>query len=253
MEITMTIQEYLSNPMGKGSSALMLSTIRQSLNSQYVDLQQRMSVKWYSLSDILYVAHVKIPSRKHDKLFYDVLLQFDISTASSYTINDANMTIFSNCPSFTYTYAYVYNDRDELIHWCKPKYNRNILKKKPENRNPDAILNYERSIYLACRYLSLNSRNYLSRIKAIAVTAKNTKIILSDVKTNDEIESLYQGYSATIKKEKDNKSESKKTQTNKNPQKPKSSGTKTPHQTKTTKKTTTTSKTRHTKTVKKSN
>lgn len=247
----MTIQEYLNNPMGKGSSALMLSTIRQSLNLQYEQLQSRMSVKWYSLSDHLYIAHVKIPSRKHDKLFYDVLLQFDISTASSYTINDAKMKIFSNCPSFTYTYAYVYHERNELIDWCKSKYNKNILKKKPENRNPDHILNYERSIYLACKYLSTNTRNYINKVKAIAVTAKNTRNILAEVRTNDEIESLYQEYSATTKKE--NKTEVKKTQSTKPVSKNTASSVKSPSRIKTTKKTSTTAKTRHTKTVKKSN
>lgn len=247
----MTIQEYLNNPMGKGSSALMLSTIRQSLNPQYEQLSPRMSVKWYSLTDNLYIAHVKIPSRKHDKLFYDVLLQFDISTVTSYTINDATMKIFSNCPSFTYTYAYVYNERNELIDWCKSKYNKTILKKKPENRNPDQILNYERSIYLACKYLSTNSRNYVSRMKAIAVTAKNTRNILSEVKTNDEIETLYQEYSATTKKER--KVEPNKTQTTKPSPKSKSGSIAKPsHHTKTTKKTTKTSSTRHTKSVKKS-
>ena len=248
----MTIQEYLNNPMGKGSSALMLSTIRQSLNPQYEQLSSRMSVKWYSLNDNLYIAHVKIPSRKHDQLFYDVLLQFDISTVTSYTINDATMRIFSNCPSFTYTYAYVYNERNELIDWLRSKYNKDILKKRPENRNPDQILNYERSIYLACKYLSANSRNYVSRIKATAVTTKNTRIILSEVRTNDEIETLYQQYSASIKKEKN--TEPNKTQTTKPSPKTKSgSGVKPPHRTKTTKKTSKTSTTRHTKSVKKSN
>lgn len=244
----MNIQDYLNNPMGKGSSVLMLSASRESLDSQYEKLSLRMSVKWFMLNKKYYIAHVKIPSRKHDKLYYDVLLQFDTSSfGDSIVINHADMKIFSNCPSFTYTYAYVCNEKDQLINWTRSKYNRNILRKNPESRNPNEILNYERSIYLACKFITSNSRNYISRIKLSAVKATNHQNILMGIRTNEEIENLYKEYDNIIQREKEKttkKKDTPKSSVNTNHKKGSTSSSST-KKTRTTSKTKTTKKTKH--------
>jgi hypothetical protein len=197
--------------MGKGSSVLMLSSIRESLDSHFEKLSPRMSIKWYTLNDAYYVAHVKIPSRKHDKLFYDVLLQFDKESIedNDIVINHANMSVFSNCPSFTYTYAFVYREKGQLIEWSRSKYNKNILSKRPESRNPNEILSYERSLYLACKYISTSHRNYISKIKTLSVTATSYASILSTVASNDMIENLYKEYDSKISGKKDSTSKEK--------------------------------------------
>lgn len=246
----MNIHEYMTNPMKRGSSVLLLNTVRVSLDSQYDQLSERMSVKWYMLNNSYYVAHVKIPSAHYEKVFYDVLLQFDLSTADdSLVINQCDMKIFSNCPSFTYTYAYVYNERNCLIEWARSKYNRNILKKRPVNRNPDEILNYERSVYFACKYITSSGRNYISRIKSIAVTAKYHSHILSEISTNDEIEYACKNRGALKPENKNATSNKKENMASREPSARRSSNsnTKVVSSTKKTSNTKTTKKTKHTR------
>ena len=157
------------------------------------------------------------------------------------------MKIFSNCPSFIYTYAYVYNEKKELIEWAKSKYSKHVLEKSPDRRNAYHISSYERSIYFACKYLSTNGRNNINQIKAIAVTAKNYKYILTDVQSTTEVESLYREYSTQKKllKNKDTKKPSHDEQLKKSsdtPPTPKKGVVKS---------TTKTKKTKYTKSVKK--
>ena len=247
----MNIHDYLINPMGKGSSVLMLSSIRESLDSQFEKLSPRMSIKWYSLNDVYYVAHVKIPSRKHEKLFYDVLLQFDKKSIddNDIVISYADVSVFSNCPSFTYTYAFVYHEKGQLIEWSRSKYNKNILSKRPESRNPNEILSYERSLYLACKFISTNHRNYISRIKTLSVTASSYSSILSSVASNDLIEKLYKEYDGKLTGKKESTSK-EKTSTSKNSNSQRNDSSKKTSGTSKTKKTTKTSKTKSTNKVK---
>ena len=58
--------------MGKGSSVLMLSNAKRELDNQYMELYTKITVKWYVLDDKYYIAHVKVPSKSKENLFYDV-------------------------------------------------------------------------------------------------------------------------------------------------------------------------------------
>lgn len=204
----MNINDYLKNPMGAGSSVLMLSQTRSVLNEQFETLRKRMDVIWYDLNDKYYVAHVKVPSRRHEKLYYDVVFSFlkDSIGNSALTINNASCRIFSNCPSFTYNYAYIYAKKDEIIPWLKVKYAREILKKDAVVKNPHHILNYERSVYLAMVYLTSEGHNYVSRIRSIARTTKDSELIKKNIKSNTEIEEINSAFDKAkrneVKKEK---------------------------------------------------
>lgn len=190
----MNIQNYLINPMGKGSSVMMLSNARKELDNQYVELYIKMSVKWYILDDKYYIAHVKVPSKSRERLWYDVLLEFDIDTmrdTSSSTINNANVRVFSNCPSFAYTYANVFNQNKDLIDWTRNKYPRDIITKKPEIRNPYEITSYERSLYFAIKYILSNGRNYKAKIDNNVFRKQNYLQIYNQIKSLDEILDLY--------------------------------------------------------------
>lgn len=190
----MNIQNYLINPMGKGSSVMMLSNARKELDKQYIELYTKMSVKWYILDDKYYIAHVKVPSKSREKLWYDVLLEFDIDTmrdTSSSTINNANVRVFSNCPSFAYTYANVFNQNKDLIDWTRNKYPRDIITKKPEVRNPYGITSYERSLYFAIKYVLSNGRNYKAKIDNNVFRKQNYLQIYNQIKSLDEILDLY--------------------------------------------------------------
>ena len=193
----LNIREYLVNPLGKGSSVLMIKDTQRVLDSKYHEVKGRIRMKWYTLYDKYYIAHLKIPSMTHDKLSYDVLLEFDIDSIrdSANVINDGNVRVFSNCPSFTYTYANVFDKNRDMIDWAKSKYSSEIFTKEPETRNPYKLRSYERSLYFAIKYVLSDGRNYVRSLKAASTKVEHHRKILVNIRSNSEIEELYRRYS----------------------------------------------------------
>jgi hypothetical protein len=189
----MNIQEYMINPMGRGSSVLMLSETRRSLDIQYASLVSKMSMTWYLFQDKYFIAHVKVPSRSVEGLFYDVLIEIDTDSIpeNSTIINSGNARVFSNCPSFVYTYAKLFNDDKDLIPWTLMKYNHQVFESDPVKRNPIKIINYERSLYFAIKYITTNGRNYKNRVRLNLIKKNHAEDILRHVNTTDEVIELY--------------------------------------------------------------
>lgn len=206
----MNINDYLINPMGRGAAVLSLPSVRKELDEQYKILYAKIKLVWYNLGNKFYIAHLKIPSRRNERLYYDVLIQFDIESIlpNTTTINSCNIKVFSNCPSFTYTYAYIFNKNKNLIEWTKKKYPLEVLSQSPSTRNPYGVLSYERSLYFSFRYITSNGRNYIDTIKTESINTTNYNRIISMVNTVDRIKEL--NGELTQKKEKDKKTERKK-------------------------------------------
>ena len=66
------------------------------------------------------------------------------------------MQIFSNSPSFLYTYAYSYLKQGLFAREFKRKLSSRVLTDLSKVRNPYGILSYDFSIYCALRYIILN-------------------------------------------------------------------------------------------------
>lgn len=154
----MTLMKYVSNPTGKGSAYVAnRSAIKQGLNMQYIKLLQNFRRDFYAVpytypnGDLLY--YVKVPSEfyKDNKISYDVL--FLLKYDSQKNRSSRAIQMFSNSPSFVYTYCYVYNQAGMIIDSLKSKYPTEALTKFPEVRNPIGSFGYEKSTYIAARYL----------------------------------------------------------------------------------------------------
>jgi len=216
------MKQWMENPMGKGSTVLQLRVLRENLDRQYMEIKGKIKVKWFSIGEKYYVAHIKVPSLSVDRLSYDVLLEFDMETLpkNSIVMNECAMRVFSNCPSFTYTYAHVYMEQGNLIQWCKSKYPSKVFSKDPVKRNPQKVLNYERSLYFAIKYITSEGRNYKSKLINGMIKVTNPRSISQLVKSSDEILKLYEyGKSKTKNKEKEKEQEKKKTKKDTNKKK----------------------------------
>lgn len=189
----MNMKQWMENPMGKGASVLQLPVLQEKFDAQYADIKSKIKVKWYCINQKYYVAHVLIPSLSIDRLFYDVLLEFDIDTIpkNSIVINDGAMRVFSNCPSFTFTYAHVYLEQGDLINWVKHKYSKKVRKLDPTQRNPQKVYSYERSLYFAIKYITSEGRNYKGKITNGMIMLENPKTIANLIRTPEEILELY--------------------------------------------------------------
>jgi hypothetical protein len=63
------------------------------------------------------------------------------------------MKLFSNSPSFLFTYAYVYFHKDLIVDEFVPKLPPIAISTPPVIRNPVESLGFEKSTYVAARYM----------------------------------------------------------------------------------------------------
>ena len=187
-----TLRQYIDNPSGKGTAYLAnRGAIKQALNLTFIKLL-RESRKAFSATPYIYdngdlLYHVKVPSEfyKTIGITYDVLFLLEHSSARRAL---RNITIFSNCPSFVYTYCYVYNKKGLLIDDFKDKLPDIALNTAPVIRNPIESMGYEKSTYIAARYLMdgfcLND-TYVNRYAKRMTDANQSKLekLIADPET----------------------------------------------------------------------
>ncbi len=193
----LTIKGYLDNPMGKGVPvAGDLSLIKSNYLEQEEAIYVTITNKWYELKNKSLIAHVKIPSasKKNSNLlvYYDVILEFDITNSDKkVTISELPMRVYSNSPSFVFTYAHVFYQRDFLCMWAKAKYNKEVFKNEPSQRNTYGLVGFEKSLYTACLYITKHDEMAIAKIREKAIIQKNYTDILKDTQSQDEVLKKY--------------------------------------------------------------
>lgn len=195
MFMPQTLSEYLDNPMGKGSTAISnRKLIKDDLDNRLDKLLEKhkdFKKHFYHDAHNFYV-HIIIPSEsKERENTYDVVIQFtplDSSVEQDTDLNRYAINVFSNCPSFTYTYAYVYNDYGLIIDFLKNKYTSVVLTDNPVIKNPGEVINFEKSIYFACKYLEKN-KSYLKKLSWVGKSSRlNISAFSKTIRSTDKIE-----------------------------------------------------------------
>ena len=195
------LRQYVDNPSGKGSSYLASrKMIRQSLNVSFVQLLQRHRNVFYAVpyvfpsKDILF--HVKVPSEGYtdNKIAYDILFLIKFEKDKRYSMRD--IQVFSNSPSFLYTYAYVMYHDNLMIPECINKFPMICLTQPPVVRNPVESLGYEKSTYCAARYLLDGfclTDNYINRHgkKVSGMSDQIISKLLGSISDPERLVSLY--------------------------------------------------------------
>jgi len=189
----MTMKQYLQNPAGKGSSIIPNSAAtKQKYLEEFNLLKENIVANWVKQGDIL-ICHLKIPSAKNSRILYDVVYEFDTKDQVDFdgrNIDGVNVRMFSNCPSFLFTYAYVFYQNELGIKWLKSKLQSQFLKKPASQRNNYGIISYEKSIYIGFLYIRYTNMN-LTSLKASIPPAKRLNDIKNDVKTSNDIMAHY--------------------------------------------------------------
>lgn len=179
--IKLTLEQFIDNPSGnRGNMAMNLKMVQDQLDIRYAKLINSVKTFKYQIYDIdekTILVYVHLPSEKY-KMTYDVLIQIDKSEEQ---IMKNTFKVYSNSPSFVFTYAYVFNVENLLISFLKSKYDKNIFKKRPVQRNFYGMISYEKSIYFSILYILKKYQN----ISELEKKAKkfNKKSILEEVKT----------------------------------------------------------------------
>ena len=213
MFLPQSLEDYLDSPMGKGSTAVMnKQLIKKDLDSRYEKLlkdNKDFKHKIYTDGSDYYF-HFEIPSESERENTYDVVIQFTMGEDNfkmDPTLKRYYLKFFSNCPSFTYTFAYAYNDNDLLIDFLGNKYDDIVLTNNPVVRNPSEIISFEKSTYFACKYLS-EHKTLLNKIAISATVRRLTSLnLIRDVRSSATISREIKKETQRIKEEKRKKEE----------------------------------------------
>jgi hypothetical protein len=219
MFILQTLKEFMDNPMGKGSTAIPnRKLISDDFAKRYNKLikTKKFEHTVYKDGDDYYF-HIKVPSESERNNTYDVVLHFTQGEESFHNDNFLNryyVKFFSNCPSFTFTFAYVFNLYGLLIESLPNKYRDEVLEDDPITRNPGEIISYEKSTYFACYHIMQNNRlmnkMYLNSVAKPYIASEFNELIRTDDRIKLEIEKENQRISREKQKEKENKKEEPK-------------------------------------------
>ena len=184
----MTISEYLKNPYGKGSAFSSNSKQKEDLDEQFKQLSDRILSKIYRYRDYV-IYHVVIPSTKKDSVTYDVVIE--VKTQELHTgaanLEDLNFKVFSNCPSFIFTYAHVFRANDMICDWLFSKYNHDVRIKAPTIRNQYGIIGLERSIYLSLKHLHFSGKTKVGVYQTAGKKVSGRTEIINTVRTQQQV------------------------------------------------------------------
>lgn len=148
----MFIKDFYNNPAGKGMTVLNLTSAKKDFDKRYSDNIKKIMHFIYKVKNVVYI-HIKIPSSVNH-IYYDVVVKFTpTSKSTGDTLNDMDIQLFSNSPSFIYTYAHAYFKHKLFIDELRKKLSSKILKTVSEQKNPYKIISYDYSIYFAVKFI----------------------------------------------------------------------------------------------------
>lgn len=175
----MTLNEFLDNPIGKGDASVNVSLIRQMLDGKYQVYEDskknkeiKMKVFHQPLKDVYWI-WLTIPTETERDNSYDVVYTFTNPKSTdrlTQAIGKFDIQIFSNTPSFAFTYAYVYNKNGMLIPSLANKLGRTFLKDSPDVRNRNQLMLFDKYVYFGARYIK--DSKILNRMVADARASK---------------------------------------------------------------------------------
>lgn len=197
----MTLQEWVSNPMGKGESSLPgREYIVAGLNDKYHRVVQKKSHRFDRTSFFDprtndYYIHIVVPTESERDNTYDVVFRFIYDKedrASLVSLRNAQTQFFCNSPGFAYSFAYVYNEYGLLVPFLAKKFPPIMLRQAPQVRNRYEMVGYDKYIYIAAKYLIERERTALFRA-ALQLSSKkfNERALFARVRNLDTIQEEY--------------------------------------------------------------
>ena len=163
-----TLAEYIKNPEGGrahavGQADAVAAIYQKKFNMLMLKSTGALRYFIYKAKDeSRYMIYLKIPSESIEELTYDVVIDFyttDDPIKKEMNLNNYWVRFFSNDPNFVFTYSYVFKIKGLLIPELNDKFK--MLDTKPKATNPNKIVGYVKSIYLA--YLFIMNRGMMNK------------------------------------------------------------------------------------------
>ena len=202
-EIEMTINEYLYYPMGKGFSAMNISEAREKMIEKFTLDEDGIKVNLYKTNSTL-VFHAEIPSHSTKGLYYDTIVEFPNGKADmnkGNNIFEFPFKVYSNCPSFVYSYAYIFYQKNLICDWLVSRYDKKTLTTPPTKRNSWGVIFYEQSIFFTLYYIKKYFGMSVMELDSIAQKSSHNSI-KDNVSSETNIRSTRSEIKDAIKKTK---------------------------------------------------
>lgn len=166
----MTFNQYIDNPLGKNNAVFSQRGMFKDLYTgkfNTVFLREAGKIEYVLMYDKKkdhYYIHIKIPSEVVPRFYYDVVVMFfseSANASSSNTLKDYSIKVYSNDPSFCFTYLRVFLKNDMFIEELKSKAPKLALKEDPKVKNPHELIGYVKSLYFT--YLFMKNKNLFTK------------------------------------------------------------------------------------------
>lgn len=209
----MTLEEYINNPMGSSVVANQREMYKAYYTKKYDALMVRENGKieyklYKSKKEDTYVVYLKIPSEAVADFYYDVVIEFKSKNASKLSnLEKYDIRVFSNDPSFVFTFAYAFNKDKMFITELSSKMSKKALTDKAKEKNPQALIGYVKSLYFA--YLYMKKVGLVSKLRYAGAEELNYNKLSKEIIHVDEKISLRE-------EEQEKKKRKKKNETHKN-------------------------------------
>lgn len=213
-----TLRAYLGNPYGKGNATFPnVSAIRSVYLTKLAQMSDTIVMKWYQYKEKSYICHIMLPSESVKGIYYDVVFEFEFppNGYTSHTVLDLPCKVFSNAPSFSYTYAHAFLEEKILCNWLKNKYGKQIRRNAAGIRNSSSIIGFEKTIYISALFLSIKGRSDLTYIATNAEKITSTNVIEQKILSQENVETKYRDTKKQLKLQKE--AEKKKEKEEKKP------------------------------------
>lgn len=199
-----TIDEFLRAPFGSQE----VNSKTQDYEKKYNELKNMRKIycENWTEEDDMYMIHIKLPSESQEGNFYDVVIQFftDVDSISKQlNLGKYYIQFFSNSPSFIYKYAALYKVHGYLIDSLYEKMDQEYSNMLPDKQNPDYKMNFDKSLYCACRFLQDNRETILRKPGLIFYKKVPLRKLLKSIKDFEtiKIDSELYNLEKNIKKE----------------------------------------------------
>jgi hypothetical protein len=148
-------------PFNKGFSALQIKLVMNDLVYRYTqNIRSKIRTRVFKENDDYFI-YTQIPSESSDEypdsapIHYDVIIQLIPPTKASLAwdnIREYDVKVFSNIPSFVFTFNYVYHKQRALVNLPSGYYTQRTLMEKARMRNPLNLLGIDKSLWFAVYY-----------------------------------------------------------------------------------------------------
>ena len=183
-----TLDSFIESPFGK-----FMRTKPADMENKYKEIVMKKSiyVENYTIIDDMYLIHLKMESDSQKGNFYDVVIAFftpDPDISNSLSLKHYLIQFYSNSPSFIYKYAALYKLHGYLIDSLYDKMDKEHSNVFPDKTNPNYQMDYDKSLYCACRFLQDNRFTYLRKDGLRSFSKKvNVKDFLSSISDYEEV------------------------------------------------------------------